>query len=158
MSLVFISGLVSTIVSGKSAQSWKSVHPLLQLNFCHSAKVYSNECWPWSELHIEFEKHTLKGYICISELRIIIPKVTITYLSIDGCRYCSVHRELHHAHCDMMLFRVLCVIRTQLRSQWWFLCTLLFCPVICFKGIELLDMGTQPKYLKEHPPCFLRDL
>ena len=54
------------------------------------------------------------------------PKVTIRHLWIDRCNWCGGHHELHHVHGDMVLFRVLCVIRTRLGSHWWFRCTLLW--------------------------------
>ena len=44
------------IVSLKSAQSWKSAHPL----HLAQGQSYSNEHPPWSKLHMEFEKHSLK--------------------------------------------------------------------------------------------------
>ena len=44
------------------------------------------------------------------------------------------HHELHRAHCDI---RLLCAVRTQLRSCWWFRCRLLF----CFEGIESPKKG-----------------
>ena len=47
----------------KSSHLWKSAHPLyLWANFLYRVKVYSNERPPWSELHVEFEKHSLKSY------------------------------------------------------------------------------------------------
>ena len=56
-----------------------------------------------------------------------ILKDTKTHLCIDGCRMMdNVHHELHRAHCELVLFRVLCAVRTRLWSQWWFYCTLLF--------------------------------
>jgi len=62
---------------------------------------------------------------------------------------------MHHAHCDMVLFRVLCAVRTRLRSQWWFHCTLSFTS----RGSNRLKhMGTlswlNPETLQRvHTPC-----
>ena len=36
--------------------------PYFWPNFLYRVKVYSNECPPWSELCVEFEKHSLKCY------------------------------------------------------------------------------------------------
>ena len=47
--------------------------------------------------------------------------------------------ELHHSHCDMVSFRVLCAVRTRRRSRWWFHCTLLF--VQLFASRMSIDMG-----------------
>ena len=63
--------------------------------------------------------------LCISEVECLcntLLKVTTRHLCVDGWSY----HELHHAHGDMVPFRVLCAIRTQLRSCWWFRCTLFF--------------------------------
>ena len=32
------------------------------ITFLYKVKVYSNECPPWSELRVEFEKHSIKHY------------------------------------------------------------------------------------------------
>ena len=34
-----------------------------------------------------------------------------------------MHCKLHHAHCEMVLFRVLCTVRTWHGSHWWFSCS-----------------------------------
>jgi len=34
--------------------------------------------------------------------------------------------ELHHAHSDVVLFRVFCAVRTRLWSHLWFHCMLFF--------------------------------
>ena len=36
--------------------------PFFWPNFLYRVKVYSNERPPWSELHVEFEKHGLERY------------------------------------------------------------------------------------------------
>ena len=40
----------------------KECPPLLWPNFLYRVKVYLNEHPPWSKLHVEFEKHSLKCY------------------------------------------------------------------------------------------------
>ena len=54
---MYVCMYVDTIVSGRSAHSRKNAHPLLNY-FSHRVKVYLNKRPPWSELCVEFEKHS----------------------------------------------------------------------------------------------------
>ena len=58
---------VCTVVLQKSAHSRKSAHPYFWPNFLYTVKVYSNERPPWSELCMEFEKHSPKRYAYLRE-------------------------------------------------------------------------------------------
>ena len=83
----------------------KSAHPL------YWVKVYSNEHHPASRT--EFEKHSLKRYAYLrQEGYYTLLKATARHLCVEGQN--AVCTELHHAHSDMVLGRVLCVVRTQL--------------------------------------------
>ena len=51
--------LTITVVSRKRAHSWRAPTPYFWPIFLHGVKVYLNEHPPWSELRVEFEKHSL---------------------------------------------------------------------------------------------------
>ena len=56
------------------------------------------------------------------------------------------HHELHHAHGDMVPFRVLRAIRTWLWTRWWFQCMSNY-SLQGFKGIELLQTWQGHSYV-----------
>ena len=68
-----------TVVSRKSIHSRKSAHPLLWPIFLYRVKVCTNECPPWSKLHVEFEKHSLKRYAYLRK--------EILFNTSDLCRW-----------------------------------------------------------------------
>ena len=64
-----------------------------------------------------------------------------------------MHCELHHAHGDVVPFRVLCAVRTRLRSRWWFRCTLLFVQLVASRASSRCkqDMGALSWFNAETP-------
>ena len=103
----------------------KELHPLLLTHFSvYRVKVYLNEHPPWSEFRMEFEKHSLKRYAYLRKesSHNTSPKASLRRrMSLIRC----IYRELHYAHGNLVPFRMLCAIRTRLRSRWWFCCMLL---------------------------------
>ena len=72
-----------------------------------------------------------------------------------------VHHELHNVHSHMVPFRVLCAVRTQLWSCWWFR----HLPIYLLWGHRVavnmswaLFHGKMQKHSKEHPPPSLADM
>ena len=64
-----------------------------------------------------------------------------------------MHCELHHAHGDVVPFRVLCAVRTRLQSRWWFHCTLLFVQLFASRASSRCkqDMGALSWFNAETP-------
>ena len=71
---------------------------------------------------VEIEKHILNRHV----VRNFVQYFNKTYYNASSDVANVVCHKLHHVHGDMVLFTVLCAIRTQLRSRWCFYCTLLF--------------------------------
>ena len=115
----------------------------------YRVKVYSNEPPPWSKV----EKHSLKLRLCV-ELCIIYTskKVTTRHLCIDG------HSKVHHAHSDIVPFRVLCVVRTLITWKplvvplYVIACAIILRTQSCFKHDKSVECGNTQN--SAHPPLW----
>ena len=123
-------------ISQKSTLPRKSFNPLLWSNSLHRVKVYSNECPPWSELHVtiwvhswSFEKHSLWGHFGVISHTVVAQfckwfwiRGYIDNLHLDKfgiCIYYCFSNKL-----NLVLFPDLDHILKSLRQEASFTCTI----------------------------------
>ena len=124
----------------KSTHSHKSAHPLrFGPISCIGSKFNRMSAHPgasfmWSlRTTASSTMHIWSKKLCVILQQMLLQGI----FHIDRHSKCNAHHKLHHAHSDIVLFRVLC----HQDSTSKLLVVPLYitvCPIVCFKGIELL--------------------